>query len=433
LSGIDSNILRQQDSHNTFRKTLILNTLYLRIPSKHSQKWPNAALDFALCREEGAILREGRSTLSELAGSVSKSNVVLLISATDVTLLELTIPPMPEARLKQALPNLVEDQLISDSKECVLLLGARSSVDATRRTIAAAQRSWLQQLSDQLFALGAHQIRALPLQLCLPWKKDQTSAYLDDQSDDSSLTLRSSQDGGMGIMLDADQRIEERLSTITMLTANGPVALYLPAQSLESYKAALNANPLWAERFAVHELNWPTLLQNTKTVSFNLMAGLNAAQSQRIQWQLWRWPLVLAALVLLVNIGALNYDYWNLKREAQALKQSMVQTYKTSFPKDTVVLFPLEQMKKNLDNAERSSGQASPDDFTMLLTEFGSVWGGMNAAQLPKLVSVEYKDRGLVLQVKGDMPQKELQTALDAKDLVLKKTNADVWTVKVAK
>jgi hypothetical protein len=31
------------------------------------------------------------------------------------------------------------------------------------------------------------------------------------------------------------------------------------------------------------------------------------------------------------------------------------------------------------------------------------------------------------------MPQKQLQEALDGKDLVLKKTNADVWTVRNAK
>ena len=111
----------------------------------------------------------------------------------------------------------------------------------------------------------------------------------------------------------------------------------------------------------------------------------------------------------------------------------MLQTYKASFPKDTVVVFPLEQMRKNLDIAQRSSGQPSADDFTMLLTQFGAAWNTLNADQLPKLVSIEYKDHALVLQLKGPVPQKELQLALDTKGLVLKKNNAEVWQVRNAK
>jgi len=411
-----------------------LNTLYLRIPSRHSQTWPKTALSFALCREDGGIIREGRSTLSELAGSISKATVVLLIAAVDVTLLELSIPPMPEAKLKLALPNLVEDQLMTDAKECVLLLGTRPAGDANKRAVAVTQRSWLQQLSDQLFALGAHQIKALPAQLCLPWKQGQTSGSLENQGEGggAALTLRSEESSGLGMLLAPDQPIEEQLSNAAMLASSGPVEIYLPAELIDTAKAALKLNPLWEQRFVVHESDWRLTLQAARTVNFNLMAGLNVAQSNRIQWQLWRWPLILASLTLLVNIAALNYDYWNLKREAQGLKQNMLQTYKASFPKETVVVFPLEQMRKNLDNAERIAGQASPDDFTLLLTQFGSVWGGM-ALPLPKLVSIEYKDRGLVLQVKGDLPQKELQAALDSKDLVLKKNNAETWSVRNAK
>ena len=52
---------------------------------------------------------------------------------------------------------------------------------------------------------------------------------------------------------------------------------------------------------------------------------------------------------------------------------------------------------------------------------------------LLKLVSVEYKDHALVLEVKGDVPQKELQSALDEKGLVLKKNNAESWQVRSAK
>jgi len=412
-----------------------LNTLYLRIPPKHTAAWPHSAIAYAVGSQEGSIIREGRSTLSELAASISKSNVVLLIAASDVTLLQLTIPPMPEAKLKLALPTLVEDQLMGDSSECVFLLGPKAATglsgnSGSKRSIAVAQRSWLQQLSGSLFALGANQVKALPAQLCLPWKNGQCSVRLEDLG---NLSVRFDEDSGVGMLLDPEQNTEDRLTTIAMLVGPGPVELQLPAQLVGDFKSAIHANPEWADRFTVQAASWAGCVSAAKSVTFNLMAGLNSAQTNRIQWQMWRWPLVLASLILLINIAGLNYDYWNLKREAQALRQGMLQTYKASFPKDTVVVFPLEQMRKNLDIAQRSSGQPSADDFTMLLTQFGAAWSTLNANQLPTLVSIEYKDHGLVLQLKGNVPQKELQLALDTKGLVLKKNNAEVWQVRNAK
>ena len=178
-----------------------MNTLYLRIPAKHTAQWPTAALAFALCSQEGAITREGRSTLSELAGLIAKSDVVLLIAAPDVTLLELAIPPMPEAKLKLALPNLVEDQIMADPADCVFVVSAKSSASAARRTIAVAQRSWLSQLSASLFALGANQIKAFPAHLTIPFKDDQTTARITDSVQDgcANLALRFDLDRGTTI------------------------------------------------------------------------------------------------------------------------------------------------------------------------------------------------------------------------------------------
>jgi general secretion pathway protein L len=409
-----------------------LNTLYLRIPAKHTAQWPATALAFALCSQEGAIVREGRSSLPELAGLIAKSDVVLLIAASDVTLIELAIPPMPESKLKLALPNLVEDQLMADPADCVFVLSAKLSSATNQRTIAVAQRSWLQQLSTSLFALGANQIKAFPAQLSLPFKAAQTTARIAESAQDGGVTLslRLDVDQGFGMLLQETADVAEYLTTLYMMVPTGPVLLQLPAELMATYKSVIEANPIWAERTALQASSWPDTIYNAKLISVNLMAGLNTAQTNRIQWQIWRWPLILAGLLALVNIIGLNSEYWTLKREAQTLRLGMSQTYKATFPKESVVPFPLEQMKKNLDLAQRNSGQASSDDFTALLSQFGSVWQTLPPERLPKLVSVEYKDHGLLVQIKGDMPQTELEQALTVKGLSLKKNNAEVWQVR---
>ena len=408
-----------------------MNTLYLRIPSKHGSNWPNGSFAFAVCKEDGAIVREGQQTMAELATQISRSNVVLLIAAPDVTMVDLTIPPMTEAKLRQALPNLVEDQLMGDSKDSVLVAGLKTA--GNHRSVAVAGRSWLQQLSSQLFAIGAQQIKAVPAQLSLPWKAGQFVARLEQHQDQICLVIRNGEESGLGMLLPADQSIEETLETVVMLAHDGAIQMLVPAALLTACRNAVKNNPALTDRIVVQEDSWANTVLAARSSSINLMGALNASQSQRIQWQVWKWPLVLATLILLVNIGALNYDYWTLKREAQALTQNMQQTYRTSFPKETVVPSPLEQMRQHLDIAQRGAGQASPDDFTLMLSQFGAAWSSLNAASLPKLVSIEYKEHALVLEVKGDLPQQDLQRALDEKGLVLKKNNADSWQIRSSK
>ena len=86
-------------------------------------------------------LRQGTAPLSELSDTVAKAQrVVLLLAASDVTVLRLQVPPLSSARLKAALPNLVEDRLLTDPSDCVVVAGGLSG---GLRTIAVVQRAWL--------------------------------------------------------------------------------------------------------------------------------------------------------------------------------------------------------------------------------------------------------------------------------------------------
>jgi len=413
-----------------------LNKLYLRIPAKPAAAWPNGPLAYALCSKDGVILREGRGTLTELSKDIFKSKIALLIAASDVTLLEITIPAIPEAKLKLALPNLVEDQLMSDSADSVLLLIAKhaGSEVSNNRVVAVVQRSWLQQLSASLYALGASYVKALPAQLCMPYTSGYCSVLMEEFTQDSGVhySLRFGVDSGIGVLSEPGQSIEKRLSTISLLSPPGPILLQLSNELMSEYKVAIEADPTWANRITAQESDWQTTIAEASKVGSNLMASLNSAQASHIQWRIWRWSLVFAALTLCVNIAGLNIEYWSVKREAQALKMGISQTYKVSFPKDAVVPYPLEQMKKNLELAQRNSGEAASYDFTVLLSEFGSAWNTINPAQLPKIVTIDYKDYALVVQVKGDMQQEELKKALAVKGLSLKKNNAEVWQIKEA-
>ena len=438
-----------------------MSTLYLRIPPQHAGAWPDCQLSYALCSPEGALVREGRSALAQLAETIARSDVVLMIAAADVTLLEMDAPPMSESRLKLALPNLLEDQLMCDTAECVFVAAARplvrrgsikntesgedkkiglqgASSSINKRSVAVVQRSWLQQLSTSLFAVGARQIKAVPAQLCLPCQEDSVSARLvDDQHEAcANLTLRFDQEHGIGILLAPRQTAEACLEELLMYVPDAPVQLYLPESLCASYQSILAVHPEWAARVTLQVESWKStinVITTANTIELNLMAGLNVAQKNQIQWQTWRWPLSLALVVIVVNLIGLNGEYWRLKSESQALKQQMTQLYKTSFPNETVVLSPVDQMRKHLEMAQRSSGQPGPDDFTLLLSQFGSVWGSMPPAGLPKLLSIEYKQQALDFLVDGALNRDQIQQNLSPLNLSLEKLSAESWQIRKSK
>ena len=170
-----------------------MSTLYIRLPSKavadgaphwHALACPFALVSNANLSHGSSIERQGTSPLSELSDTVAKSQrVVLLLAASDVTVLRLQVPPLSSARLKAALPNLVEEQLIADPSDCVVVAGGLSD---GLRTVAVVQRTWLDLLAKTLIAFGARHIAALPAQLCLPCQSDQpgsVTAAINDRND----------------------------------------------------------------------------------------------------------------------------------------------------------------------------------------------------------------------------------------------------------
>lgn len=116
------------------------------------------------------LLREGHALAAEMPAA---DRLVLIVAASDVLLTTARVPPLPPARLRLALPNLVEDVLATDAAPCHIALGpvlepAASPRAARRRLLMVTDRAWLRAVLDA-FADHKHRRRhVLPAQLCLP-------------------------------------------------------------------------------------------------------------------------------------------------------------------------------------------------------------------------------------------------------------------------
>ncbi|GAB3540850.1 type II secretion system protein GspL [Noviherbaspirillum agri] len=415
-----------------------MSTLYIRLPSHTAAEelQPGMPLycEFASVATRGTIEREGVAALSELSEPVKRAQrVVLLLAASDVTLLRVKVPPMSAARLKAALPNLVEDQLMSDPADCVVVAG-ESRDDL--RTVGVVARGWLEILHRTLQALGARHVAALPAQLCLPYQPDTVSAATTEQGSDVSVAIRLSEQDGIGLSILPDQPESaafEVMQSIGALAPQGRIDLYVPPTRLRDYEESLHVAPALNERIALHADSWQRWIEGADRVTLDLMSGIGAA-GPKFDWRPWRWPLILAAAVAAVHIIALNVDWLRLKREAEALRNGMVQSYRAAFPKETVIVDPLAQLRQKMAAARRDSGQLAPDDFLALSAAFSEAWAASGQGSAP-VASLEYRDRALTVKLKpgSNASVERLESALATRNLSISQPSAGVWQIRSAK
>lgn len=418
-----------------------MSTLYIRLPSKAAaDHLPDTALDcqFALASDGGAIEREGSAALNLLGETVAAAQkVVLLLAASDVTLLQVTVPPMSASRLKAALPNLVEEQLMSDPADCLLIAGPSAE---GLRTVAVVNRAYLGKITQTLIGLGARSVAAVPSQLCLPYQPETVSAAIAESgmSLDIEVAIRLSDQTGMGLSLLPEQPelgARDAVETVCTLAPQAAIALYVPQARVATYQQAVAACGV-SDRIQLFADNWSRWIAGAKAVPFNMTTGLGAAAGPSLHWRQWRWPLVLASLVLLVNIIGLNVEWLRLKREATALRSGMVQTYKSIYPKETAIIDPIAQMRQKITAAQHDAGQAAPDDFIVLAAHFGEAWQNvMQGRKTAGIAAIEYNERTLQVRLKpeGEAPTAQMQTALAARNLSLTQKSAGVWQIRSAK
>jgi len=397
-----------------------LTTLYIRHPARAEGE--HALSRFALVNDGGVIEQQGEGPLRNLGDLVGTSRrVVLLLAGADVTLLSVQASPLSGARLKAALPGLVEEHILGDPLDSVLV-AAPEQPDGTR-PIAVADRDWLEAIVRALLAQGARAVAAIPAQLCLPLQPGSVAAAIDG----AELTLRQGLFHGFGLALEATPPVV--LQTARAFSGDAPLVLYVPPAQLGEYQAlAQEAGP----GITLEADDWAHWIAASRSTALDLVGGLGAAGSPVRDWRRWRWPLRLAALAVAVNLIGLNLDWLRLKREADTVRQSMNQTYRQVYPRETTILDPVLQMRQHIAQARAGSGEVAPDEFTWLAAALGDA--AQSSGRQPSFTSIEYRERALSVKVKPETADPgltgQLRTALAARGLRLEETAPGSWVIR---
>lgn len=424
-----------------------------RDPAVPSQEWQLPDLPFVLLDKSGRTQRAGRSALALLPRATS---TVLMVAARDLLMMPATLPPLRGPKLRQALPNIVEDQLIQDPQTCHIAVDSQSAAGG-RQVLAIIDRGWFRFIYEAFSAAGHRSLRAVPVTRCLPEATlpavpaevaetvSATEPAMAGASPADAAPVPVAADAApevvpmvaavLGTVVQTapamllEGAVESGMPRVELAIARGAQGegLAVPANAVNATLAALaGATPvslymltevpgnepslgassparLGALVHGASPLPFEQLARRALTCRFDLCQFEFASQPWRLDratLRRLRLPVLLALGALVVAIVGANVQWLMLSRQRDAISTQMTELLLTTFPKTTVVLDAPDQMSRQLQQLRVAAGELSPGDFL-------SIADGL-ARSLPPvpvngIAALDYHDRRLDVTFKPEV------------------------------
>ena len=350
----------------------------------------------------GGAVRQGSQR--GLEGLAPAEDIIVWTPAAETLLLRARLPTRSSAKIAQALPYALEEQLI-EPPESLHFAFAQETDGALAVAVTRRERmeSWLAALA----AAGLAPTRLAPVTLSLPLAdRAWTLSFVDGE-----IVLRSGVRAGLGGPAEpgppawlhaalAEARSEsgapERILLVDapadLDSAAWREGLGLPLEAMRPGEAAVPEAPL-------------DLLQQHYAPRARIAA-------------LKRAYVPAAALLAAWLLATLAFDaieWARLSRAAGAAEEEMRTLLMKSFPETRAILDPAEQMRRGLEDLSARSGIAAPGDMLSLLAR--AVPAIERESRL-RVQGVEYADRALTVRlVASEADAESLARTLRARSL----------------
>ena len=286
--------------------------------------------------------RSGPVQSGPVADALSASQarrVVLLVPGSEVTLAEPELPVRGGARLAQAVPFALEEQLASDVESLHFAVGARTA-GSVGTPVAVVARSQLDRWHGQCDAAGIHPDAAYADSTTLPSTPGSCTLLLDEPS------LYVSRADGLPFVLDAAPLGAALDLVIAEPGATGEVSehvtFYTTPTEYERHRGVIEG---LRERTATLQVNLlpdgplPLLAPQAATAAgINLLQGAYAPRSSLgTKVREWRLPAALAAATALVFVTTQAVSFWQSSRAEKALDAQIAEIFAQALPGQPVV------------------------------------------------------------------------------------------------
>ena len=331
----------------------------------------------------------GDAPLSLLPKALS---VDLLFDVSDVFTSLLQAPRMSEGRLRQALPNLVEEQLLTDAADCHLAYQLEGFEGNSMRVgVAAIDRVTLTRAVE---AAAEAQVRPRSAYSALYSIPAPSAATLSVRVARGRGTVRTGEHSGFTFDLDHEPPAALAIA-VQQLGVKRIQAYGRDAAKLVPFAAQLHVEVTDLKR---------DFDSGSIAKAVNLLQGRFAPAGRfgmptvaaLVRGGHLKPLLAWAAVCLGIFVVGLNAYRFKLESEARTLRSSMQTAFRSAFPAEALVE-PVAQTQRHLRELRARAGQSSPDDFSVLNAQAAQLLAN---APVGALSGVEYRDAALTLKFK---------------------------------
>lgn len=352
-------------------------TLYLRLGAD-----PEADIEFGACGPELRTLKVRRGPLGAALPLAAGRRVVVFVPAAEVRLASVKLPASRPAKLMQAVPYALEDQVADDIETLHFALGPRQADGSHPVAIVAHARlrGWLAVLR----AAGLRPDLVVPESLALP--VDADPARWSALAEPGQVIVRHGAWSGFACA-------PEDLGSYLAIADAGKAH-------------ALRMQLVGADAADWSRLEWPVTLLPAPSVLFalathfkpdlaiNLLQG-SYAQSQDLQRHWKPWRLAAGLLLAWILIAGLAYlvDSWRMGAELRHLDEANIQRFQQLFPDQTRVVDLGAQLDQQMRVLTGAGGARGPLALLEPLAQTMSATPGL------KLSGMQYRDGALFLSM----------------------------------
>jgi general secretion pathway protein L len=354
-------------------------TLILRFGSRNEQ------VDWVVVDSAGHISESASGTLAEAAPAAANRKLIALAPSDCVLRLAARIPLKGSAKIRQALPFALEEQIAGDI-DAQHFAFSKTAADGSI-PVAVVEKTllvnWMQQLADA--GLKADTLRVESDGLPAP------PATVSILIEDSTVTIRDylgafivTDTESLQIVMDMlmDQHSENMENDASVVPIN--VIVYCNGETHEHFSDLWERLRLRAETVDIKILNGGALpflaTQLMSQNGINLLQGCYEPKTElNIEWGPWRLPAALLAACLLLTLCIQGLSYWQLTVAEASLDQAASRVLQETFPDagDTVDPWAALQSRlgSNTGTIVTMSGPGFDETISILAAAFATTSG----------------------------------------------------------
>jgi general secretion pathway protein L len=279
-------------------------------------------------------------SLDEVLKQASGQRLVVIISSTDVTMMQLSLKAKSSKQIASAIPFALEEELADDIDN--LHFSSQSIVkNRDKQLVAVVSRAFMQTLFDHINALEFQFVSVVPQTLVVPFSEGNWTLFVQA----NSATLRTSEFDGYGldlvnvpniVALEADQQQQaEEISPEIFLYNYSEETINIADISSSVSGRETDALPLMGKYWLDHQTTL-NLLQG----DFRVQRELPLASVE------WRIAASLAAIAVLLFLLGLAVDNYRFANQNAQLDRRMNQLYEDIFEQESAS--PAGDMRKRI-------------------------------------------------------------------------------------